>query len=408
MNKCWIKLVCVILGMAPLQALSHGTMEVPISRVYNCYKENPESPKSAACKAAVTLSGPQMLYDWSGINQLPNGNHKAFVPDGQLCGGGKPLYAGLNLGRTDWVSTTIAPDANGNYQFVFLASAPHAARYHQFYITNDNYDLTMPLKWSDLEATPFCELGAVPLENGRYKLNCPLPNRSGKRIIYHIWQRSDSAEAFYSCVDVNINGQSSSWNDLGKVQAVQNLSIGTTVLLRIFDVDGSDLETHSLVLAENQTSAAQWPYFLAKLVNNRSSRINMGILNSKGVVVPSLSNTENHVYSNSGIFNFKIDIAVPDPSASPSPVPTPKPSPMPKPSPAPSPKPSPQPTPTPTVPPNPGSTCLTAWSSTVTYANVGQKVSYNGHNYQNKWWTRGDIPTQSGTWGVWKDLGACK
>jgi chitin-binding protein len=404
MNNTWIRYVWIILGMMPLQALGHGTMEVPISRVYNCYKENPENPKSAACKAAVTLSGPQMLYDWSGINQLPNGNHKAFVPDGQLCGGGKPLYLGMNLGRADWVSTTIAPDANGNYQFIFLASAPHATRYHQFYITNDSYNPATPLKWSDLEATPFCELGGVPLENGRYKLNCPLPNRVGKRIIYHIWQRSDSAEAFYSCVDVNIIGQNSSWKDLGKVQAAQNLSIGNIVSLRVFDIDGSDLETYSLVLAVNQTSAAQWPYFLAKLVNDQSNRISMGVLDSKGVVTPSLSNIDNHVYSNSGYYNFKIDITVPDPSASPSPTPLP----TPKPSPAPPPKPSPQPTPTPTIPPNPGSACLTAWSSTITYATVGQKCSYNAHNYQNKWWTRGDIPTQSGQWGVWKDLGACK
>jgi len=67
---------------APLFAQAHGSMEVPESRIYNCLKEGPEPPKSAACREAVHTGGPQALYDWNGVNQLPNGNHQAFVPDG--------------------------------------------------------------------------------------------------------------------------------------------------------------------------------------------------------------------------------------------------------------------------------------------------------------------------------------
>ncbi|MDW5415162.1 lytic polysaccharide monooxygenase [Iodobacter sp. CM08] len=112
MQKKYILSAILTSLFTPL-ASAHGTMEVPISRILSCYKEGPESPKSAACQAAVAVSGPQMLYDWSGVNQLPNGNHKAFVPDGQLCAGGKSNYAGMNLARTDWPVTPIAADANG-------------------------------------------------------------------------------------------------------------------------------------------------------------------------------------------------------------------------------------------------------------------------------------------------------
>ena len=45
-------------------------METPVSRVYNCCLENPENPKSAACKAAVDTAGTQQFYDWNGINRL--------------------------------------------------------------------------------------------------------------------------------------------------------------------------------------------------------------------------------------------------------------------------------------------------------------------------------------------------
>ncbi|UXY13690.1 glycosyl hydrolase family 18 protein [Chitiniphilus purpureus] len=71
-------------------------------------------------------------------------------------------------------------------------------------------------------------------------------------------------------------------------------------------------------------------------------------------------------------------------------------------------------TPTPTLtPPQPSRTptppagvCYTAWNSNDTYTG-GQRVTYNGVNYEAKWWTKGDNPAQSGDWGVWKNLGGC-
>lgn len=62
-----------------------------------------------------------------------------------------------------------------------------------------------------------------------------------------------------------------------------------------------------------------------------------------------------------------------------------------------------------TPPDTPHGNCTApAWSLSTTYAKPGAKVSYLGHNYQNKWWTRGEYPNQSGQWGVWADLGVCK
>lgn len=41
----------------PCTAWAHGTMETPISRVYSCYQEGPENPKSVACKACGRVVG---------------------------------------------------------------------------------------------------------------------------------------------------------------------------------------------------------------------------------------------------------------------------------------------------------------------------------------------------------------
>ena len=62
-------------GIAPLAltvltaspAAAHGSMTDPVSRVSACYAEGPESPQSAACKAAVQAGGTQALYDWNGV-----------------------------------------------------------------------------------------------------------------------------------------------------------------------------------------------------------------------------------------------------------------------------------------------------------------------------------------------------
>ena len=209
-NKRSIVIVFLAALMALMlisQTFAHGSMETPISRIYQCRKEGPERPKSAACKAAVQVGGTQALYDWNGVNQLAGGNHKAFVPDGQLCSGGNEKFKGMDLARNDWVAQTIAPDNAGNYEFIYHATAPHSTAYFKFYVTKDGYDPLQPLKWSDLEDPPFCTITSISLQNNRYHMTCPLPkNKSGKHVIYSVWQRNDSAESFYSCSDVKFNG----------------------------------------------------------------------------------------------------------------------------------------------------------------------------------------------------------
>ncbi len=206
----WLVAVSILVIAAGIliiqQALAHGSIETPISRVYNCYLEGPENPQSAACQAVVAVGGKQPLYDWNAVNRLAGGNHRAIIPDGQLCSAGNEKYKGLDLARDDWPTQTMTGDANGNYEFVYYATAPHSTAYFEFYVTKDGYDPLQPLKWSDLENEPFCRITSVTLQNGRYKMTCPLPqNKSGKHVIYNIWQRDDSDEAFYACSDVQFD-----------------------------------------------------------------------------------------------------------------------------------------------------------------------------------------------------------
>ena len=278
-------LYTTLVGFNIEKAYGHGSMETPLSRIYNCFLENPENPNSDACKAAVAEGGTQGLYDWNGVNQAnANDMHRDIIPDGKLCGGGKDLFKGMDLARNDWPSTMIAPDQNGNFEFVFHATAPHSTDYFRFYVTKDDYDPLTPLAWSDLEEPPFCTINEVTLENGRYRMNCPLPqNKVGKHIIYNIWQRDDSTEAFYTCIDVEFTGGSPVvWRSIGQVRAQQDLSVGDSVTFRLFDsVTGSDVDIITLVLQNGQSAADQWPFYLAEHVNVTSSLVKIGVLDSE-------------------------------------------------------------------------------------------------------------------------------
>ncbi|WP_405494541.1 lytic polysaccharide monooxygenase [Streptomyces sp. NBC_00096] len=194
-------------GLAPLAvaayatapAAAHGSMTDPVSRVAACYAEGPEAPKSAACKAAVAASGAQAFYDWNAVN-IANaaGQSKALIPDGKLCSAGNDKYRGLDLARADWPAS---PMAAGPHTFRYKGTAPHKGSF-ELYVTKDGYDPSKPLKWSDLEPAPFVKVSDPGMQNGDYVFSGTVPNKSGRHLIYSIWQRSDSPEAFYTCSDV--------------------------------------------------------------------------------------------------------------------------------------------------------------------------------------------------------------
>ncbi len=191
-------------------AVAHGSMVWPGSRTYLCYEDGRAGggggdlqPTNPACVAAVAQGGKQPLWDWFG-NLISNagGRHREIVPDGSLCGP-TTKFAAYNLARADWPATQV--QANSTVTFRYNAWAPHPGTWEQ-YVTKDGYDPTKPLKWSDLESVPFDKVTNPPLANGEYAWQARLPNKTGRHIIYSLWQRSDSPEAFYSCSDVVFGG----------------------------------------------------------------------------------------------------------------------------------------------------------------------------------------------------------
>lgn len=178
-------------------------MADPIARSYEVFLENPQTPKTDAARAAIAVAGTQAFYDWHEVSRnMPNHDYRAQIPDGKLPGAGRDKYAGLNLARTDWPATKVSP---GHYHCVFYAATPHDPSYFEAYITKPGYDPRQPLKWSDLEPLPGGE--KARLEGKNYLFDVHFPQRTGRHVLYVIWQRIDPVgEVFFSTSDLDFGG----------------------------------------------------------------------------------------------------------------------------------------------------------------------------------------------------------
>ncbi|GAA3814128.1 lytic polysaccharide monooxygenase [Sphaerisporangium flaviroseum] len=187
---------------APLaEARAHGALENPLSRAAACGPEGGEAATTRACRAAVAKSAANALDAWDTL-RVPGvaGRDREIIPDGRLCSAGLSRFRGLDLPRGDWPATTLP--AGARFAFRYRATIPHKGTF-RMYVTKDGYTPTRPLTWSDLEPKPFLKVTDPKLSGGAYRMRGTLPSgRTGRHLIYTIWQNSDTPDTYYSCSDV--------------------------------------------------------------------------------------------------------------------------------------------------------------------------------------------------------------
>lgn len=187
-------------------ATAHGSVVSPVSRAAACGVDGPQPPP-AACTAALSASGPKAATEWDNI-RIANvkGKDREVVPDGKLCSAGLREYAGLDLARADWPTTTL--DTSAPARITYRATIPHKGTF-RLYLSKDGYQPQAALRWQDLEEQPFLTVTDPPLVKDGYVLPGRLPqDKTGRRIIYTIWQNSDTPDTYYSCSDVTLVAKS--------------------------------------------------------------------------------------------------------------------------------------------------------------------------------------------------------
>lgn len=190
-----------VLGAATLlgaiEANAHGYVSNPKSRAFLCTAAQGGGSSPACVAAAAAGNASQYEPQSIGIGGA-NNNHQSLIPDGKLCSANIGSMNGLNLARTDWVATTVSA---GPRTFTWTNPAAHVSTYFRYYITKQGYNPAAPLKWSDLEQIhQSAPAGREGVSNHVFNL----PQRTGRHVVYSIWQRdaSDALEGFYQCIDV--------------------------------------------------------------------------------------------------------------------------------------------------------------------------------------------------------------
>ncbi|WP_105968766.1 lytic polysaccharide monooxygenase auxiliary activity family 9 protein [Streptomyces geranii] len=192
-------LLLTLSAAGPAQA--HGAPTKPVSRAYACSPDGGATAGTAACRAALTANGGAPFTFWDNV-RVPDvaGRDRAVIPDGKLCSGGLSAYRGLDLARADWPSTTLTPGAR--LTMTYRSTIPHTGTFKMF-LTKPGYDPAQPLTWSDLPERPFAEVKDPALTGDAYRLAMTLPSdRTGRHVLYTIWQNSSTPDTYYSCSDV--------------------------------------------------------------------------------------------------------------------------------------------------------------------------------------------------------------
>ncbi|MEU6818771.1 lytic polysaccharide monooxygenase [Streptomyces sp. NPDC046860] len=185
-------------------AQAHGAPTDPVSRVYACSPQG-SARGTAACRAAIAANGAPFTA-WDNL-RVPGvaGRDRQVIPDGRLCSGNLPAYRGLDLARADWPSTRLT--SGGRLTLTYASTIAHEGSF-RLYLTKPGYDPSKPLKWSDLPDRPFAEIKNPPLSNGAYHLGATLPaDRTGRQMLYTIWQNTSTPDTYYSCSDVVLTGK---------------------------------------------------------------------------------------------------------------------------------------------------------------------------------------------------------
>ncbi|MEU0645238.1 lytic polysaccharide monooxygenase auxiliary activity family 9 protein [Streptomyces umbrinus] len=198
------------------EAKAHGTPMKPGSRTFLCWQDGLTStgeikPINPACKKAQQVSGTTPFYNWFSVLRSDGaGRTRGFVPDGELCSGGNTNFTGFNSPSADWPLTHLT--SGSTVDFSYNAWAAHPGWFY-VYISKDGFDPTRSLTWNDMEEQPFLSVdhpqlnGSPGTVEANYSWSGRLPSgKSGRHLIYMVWQRSDSAETFYSCSDVVFDG----------------------------------------------------------------------------------------------------------------------------------------------------------------------------------------------------------
>ncbi|TQM83003.1 chitin-binding protein [Saccharothrix saharensis] len=186
-------------------ASAHGSVTDPPSRNYGCWQRwgsdhlNPNMGQTDPMCAQAWKADPNAMWNWNGLyRNNVGGNHQGALPNGQLCSGG--LAESGRYRALDTVGAWNTTTKPRQFTLTITDQAKHGADYLRVYITRQGVNTaTTPLRWSDLElVTSTGRYGTT----GLYQAQVNAGSRTGRHVVFTIWQASHMDQAYYLCSDV--------------------------------------------------------------------------------------------------------------------------------------------------------------------------------------------------------------
>ncbi|GKU79148.1 lytic polysaccharide monooxygenase [Paenibacillus sp. L3-i20] len=166
------------------------------------FVNNPSS-RGALCESGVNLNCGSIQYEpysLEGLKGFPN----AGPPDGKIASANVGQFSIMDQqSATRWSKVNISAGTN---TFNWNIKVPHATASWKYYITKQNWDPNAPLSRASFDLTPFCNVAYSGTPGTSYSDTCNVPSRTGYQIILAVWEVSNTLNAFYNVIDVNFGG----------------------------------------------------------------------------------------------------------------------------------------------------------------------------------------------------------
>lgn len=190
-------------------AAAHGSVTDPPARNYRCWDvwgarfQDPAMATQDPMCWQAWQAGTTAMWNWNGLyHEGIGGRHEELIPDGQLCSGGRTeggRYDAMDV-PGPWVATTVPQ----RFTLTLTDQARHGADYLRVYVTRPGFDPTREAPgWDDMQ---LLEVTGRYAPAGEYRTDVDLTGRSGRAILYTIWQASHSDQPYYLCSDISVGG----------------------------------------------------------------------------------------------------------------------------------------------------------------------------------------------------------
>jgi predicted carbohydrate-binding protein with CBM5 and CBM33 domain len=340
-NPILTKPLAAIFGALMLGLLF--TLAFPESASAHGYVESPAS-RSYLCGQGQNKNCGPVQYEPQSVEGI--GNFPQSGPaDGHIAGGG--VFPDLDAQAADrWKKVTLNGGPNS---FTWKLTAPHSTKEWKYYITKKDWNPNKPLARADLEPTPFCYVydgGKRPGNSVIHQCNVPT-DRSGYHLILAVWEIADTGNAFYQVLDVNLVNNGSGTEAPSVPSNLISKNVNKTSIEIGWIPSASAIGIKEYEIYRNNSLVGK---------TSKPSYVDSGL-------TPNMS----YMYTIRAV-----DTA--DNKSAPS-----------------------SPLSVKTLPDN--GSAYPVWDPDKVY-NGGDRVQYNGGNYEARWWTQGEKPGTSEVWKV--------